>query len=98
MVYKYTTKSFKVIDQKKSASPFKFYIKITIGKSAKWDLVISFDLWGPIDKRSTCLNYICPILPYLAFLALFGRVTERAKYGQVRCPWKDLAKCSSDLL
>ena len=27
---------------------------------------------------------------------IFGRVFERAKYGQVGYPWKDFSKCSSD--
>ena len=31
-------------------------------------------------------------IPYFAYLAVF----ERDRYGQVGCPWKDLAKCSSD--
>ena len=36
MVYRYTTKSFKSIDQKtKTVSTFLFYIIITMGKSAK---------------------------------------------------------------
>ena len=26
---------------------------------------------------------------------IFGRIFGRAKYGQVGCPWKDLAKCCS---
>ena len=37
-------------------------------------------------------------LAYLAIFGIFGRVIWRAKYGQVGCPWKDLAKCSSDAL
>ena len=29
---------------------------------------------------------------------VFGGIFGRSKYGQVGCPWKDLAKCSSDAL
>ena len=36
-----------------------------------------------------------PFLAFLAYLAIFGCVFERAKYGQVGYLWKDLAKCSS---
>ena len=32
-----------------------------------------------------------------SYLAIFG-IFVRAKYGQVGCPWKYLAKCSSDTL
>ena len=42
-----------------------------------------------------------PKLAYLAYLAIFGIfacIFGRAQYGQVGCPWKDLAKCSSDAL
>ena len=31
-------------------------------------------------------------------ICIFGCTFGRAKYGQVGCPWKDLAKCSSDAL
>ena len=41
---------------------------------------------------------ICAQNPYLAYLAVFACVIERAKYGHVGCPWKDLARCSSDAL
>ena len=39
-----------------------------------------------------------PIWRIWPYLAVFGQVFERAKYGQVGCPRKDLAKCSSDAL
>ena len=41
---------------------------------------------------------ICAQNPYLAYLAVFACVIEHAKYGHVGCPWKDLARCSSDAL
>ena len=44
------------------------------------------------------LGHISTYLAYLAIFGIFGRVFERAKYGQVGCPWKDIAKCSSDAL
>ena len=69
---------------------------------------------GPIDQRSMRLNYILQNifrdtpLKYIQciqiralkfpFLAVIGGVFERAKYGQVGYPWKDLAKCSSGAL
>ena len=37
-------------------------------------------------------------LAYLAIFGIFGCIFGRAQYGQVGCPWKDLAKCSSDAL
>ena len=32
------------------------------------------------------------------FGCIFGRIIGRSRIGQVGCPWKDLAKCSSDAL
>ena len=34
----------------------------------------------------------------IAIFGIFKHVFGRAKYGQVGCPWNDLAKCSSDAL
>ena len=55
-------------------------------------MIIGHNFWlgSPIDTSSTRLNCILP------YLVIFGSVFERAKYGQVRYPWKDLAKCCSD--
>ena len=36
-----------------------------------------------------------PQILYLVYFAIFGHVFERANYGQVGYPWKDVAKCSS---
>ena len=38
------------------------------------------------------------VMAYLAIFGIFGCIFGRAQYGQVGCPWKDLAKCSSDAL
>ena len=53
------------------------------------------------NQKSEFWNVPYPKYAYLAYLAIFGifgRVFGRAKYGQVGCPWKNLAKCSSDTL
>ena len=39
-----------------------------------------------------------PINRQKCIFGIFGRLFERAKYGQVVRPWKDLAKCSSEVL
>ena len=46
-----------------------------------------------LSVKAVLLPKYSPQIPYLA---IFGCVIERAKYGQMGCPWKDLAKCSSD--
>ena len=53
--------------------------------------------------RDTPLDHIwraqiCAKNAYLAIFGILGRVFEHIKYGQVGCPWKDLAKCCSDPL
>ena len=78
-----------------------------MGKSAKIWFGHNFWLDGPIDLRPTLLNYILQDLDHIwraqiwaknAYLAIFGRVFERAKYGHMECLWKGLAKFSSDAL
>ena len=58
-------------------------------------------LWF-VKKHSTGCAFrapeYAPQIPYLVYLTIFGHVIERAKYGQVGCPLKDFAKCSSDAL
>ena len=49
-----------------------------------------WDIW-----RFFCLVSVCSYLAYLTIFGIFGCIFGRAQYGQVGCPWKDLAKCSS---
>ena len=54
-------------------------------------------LWE-IQKHPTWLYLARPNMRQKCIFGIFWHVFERAKYGQVGCPWKDLAKCSSDAL
>ena len=86
MVYKYTTKSFKFIDQKtKSRQHFLVLHYNYNGEiSQKWDLVITFD-WGVLlTQGQRVWTAFCKIFSGTPHLTIFG--------------WKDLAKCSSDTL
>ena len=51
--------------------------------------------WMSHQKK---LQHYRPINAYLAIFGIFGCIYKRAQYGQVGCPWQDLAKCSSDAL
>ena len=61
----------------------------------KWDIwrIYLFD-----DVFHDFFAWFCSYLAYLAIFGIFGCIFGRAQYGQVGCPWKDLAKCSSDAL
>ena len=102
-------KSFQIYSpiNEKPPTLFSFALHLQWGNQPKIRFGHNFWLGGPIDTRSIRLNCILQDLfrdtpldhnwhTQISAQIRPNTVFGAAKYGQVGCPWKDFAKCSSD--